>query len=221
LEESLQLVLRTQTLTTAAGRTDAGVHASGQVVSLDAPGETDPTWLRNRLNKLLAPEVVVRAVSAVPTSFDARFSATAREYEYRLYRSDTPDPFRDRFMLHMPGPMSVTAMRAGGKLLVGEHDFSSFCRKNPQRSPVRRIRVIRFITGTDTLTIQIAADSFCHQMVRSIVGLLLEVGQGKKEPDDVERALHARDRNAAGPVAPARGLHLVRVRYQRTPFRGI
>ncbi|MCA1830821.1 MAG: tRNA pseudouridine(38-40) synthase TruA, partial [Actinobacteria bacterium] len=160
LEDSLQLLLRSPVNTTAAGRTDAGVHASGQVVSLDVPGSTDPLWLLKRLNKLLSPEVVVRAASVVPATFDARFSATGREYEYRIYRGEVADPFRDRFMVHLTGPLSVTSMRAGAKLLVGEHDFSSFCRRSPGRSPVRRVRLIRIVTGTDAVTFHIAADSF-------------------------------------------------------------
>lgn len=215
LEERLSLLLRHEVPTTGAGRTDAGVHALGQVVSFEATAE--PEWLRARLNKWLAPEVSVRAAVVVPDGFDARFSATGREYEYRLYRSETPDPFLDRFALHVPGPLHIASMRAGARALVGEHDFSAFCRASG-RSPVRAVRAVRIIPSPGLLTFEVAADSFCHQMVRSIIGTLLEVGQRKRQPESVERALASRDRSEAGQVAPARGLHLVRVRYPRNPL---
>ena len=219
LEEKLQVLLRTPIAITGAGRTDAGVHASGQVVSFDAAEGIDPEWVMLRLNKWLAPEVSVRAAAVAPDGFDPRFSATGREYEYRVYRAATPDPFLDRFAVWIAGPLVIQAMRNGARAMVGEHDFSSFCRANPSRSPVRTVRAVRIVTGTDQLTFHVAADSFCQQMVRSMVGTLLEVGQGKRDPESVERALAARDRAAAGALAPARGLHLVHVRYARTPFR--
>ena len=213
LESRLSLLLRAPIEIVGAGRTDAGVHASGQVVSFDAPSSMQPEWLKLRLNKLLAPEVVVRAVATVPDDFSARFSATRREYEYRIYRSPEPDPFRDRFALWVPGPASLSNMRAASRALIGEHDFSSFCRRG-EGSMVRRVRAITFTSRGDELIIKVKADSFCHQMVRSIVGLLLDVGAGKREPGTVAKALRAKHRNAAGPVAASRGLHLIRVGYR-------
>jgi tRNA pseudouridine38-40 synthase len=217
IEEKLSLLLRAPIETVGAGRTDAGVHASGQVVSFASDSEVDPAWVQMRLNKLLAPEIVVRAAAAVPDDFSARFSAVRREYEYRIYRSPAPDPFRDRFAAWVPDKLSINAMRAGGRALVGEHDFSSFCRRG-EGSMVRRVRAITFTSRGDELILMIKADSFCHQMVRSIVGLLLEVGTGKRAPEDIEKALRATHRNAAGPVAAARGLHLVDVAYRSRPF---
>jgi tRNA pseudouridine38-40 synthase len=171
-----------------------------------------------RLNKLLAPEIVVRGVAEVPGDFSARFSAVRREYEYRIYRSSEPDPFRDRFALWVPDTLSIAKMRAGARSLIGEHDFSSFCRRG-EGSMVRRIRSIRFVSSGDELTVKISADSFCHQMIRSFVGLLLDVGTGKRLPEDVGKALRAKNRNAAGSVAAAPGLHLTLVRYRADPFR--
>src|SRR6266568_7364086 len=188
IESRLSLLLRAPIETVGAGRTDAGVHASGQVVSFDAPSSVQPEWLRLRLNKLLAPEVVVRAAATVPDDFSARFSATRREYEYRIYRSGVADPFRDRFALWVPGPLSISKMRAAARALIGKHDFSSFCRRG-EGSMVRRVRAITFIPRGDELIVKIKADSFCHQMVRSIVGLILEVGIGKRSPEDVGKAL--------------------------------
>src|SRR5258706_4279532 len=127
LESSLSLLLRAPIQTVGAGRTDAGVHAAGQVVSFDAPSSVLPKWLKLRLNKLLAPEVVVRAAAMVPEDFSARFSATRREYEYRIYRSPEPDPFRDRFALWVPDRLKLSAMRAAARAPIGAPDFSSFC----------------------------------------------------------------------------------------------
>jgi tRNA pseudouridine38-40 synthase len=217
LESRLSLLLRAPIETVGAGRTDAGVHASGQVVSFEAPSSTQPEWLKLRLNKLLAPEVVVRAATAVPDDFSARFSATRREYEYRIYRSPVPDPFRDRFALWVPGPLSISRMRAAARALIGEHDFSSFCRRG-EGSLVRRVRAVTFTSRGEELIVKIKADSFCHQMVRSMVGLLLDVGAGKREPEDVGKVLRAKHRNAAGPVAAARGLHLIRAGYKHDLF---
>src|SRR5207249_7416553 len=191
LESRLSLLLRAPIETVGAGRTDAGVHAAGQVVSFDAPSSVQPEWLKLRLNKLLAPEIVVRAAAEVPDDFSARFSAVRREYEYRIYRSATPDPFRDRFALWVPDKLSLTAMRAGARALIGEHDFSSFCRRG-EGSMVRRVRAISFVSRDDNLIVKIKADSFCHQMVRSVVGFSLDIGLGKREPVDVSKALRAR-----------------------------
>ena len=193
------------------------MHAAGQVVSFEAPEDTDPMWVASRLNKRLGPEVSIRDAAAVPESFDARFSAKRREYEYHLYRSAAPDPFLDRFAVHIPEPLDLRAMRTAAKAFVGEHDFSSFCRRGDV-SLVRRVRSITVSTpGPERLVIRVIADSFCHQMVRSLVGLLLDVGRGKRPASGARKALLARDRAAAGPVAPAKGLKLVTVRYGRAP----
>ncbi len=220
LEEALSQLLRVTGLrTVGAGRTDAGVHAAGQVVSFEAPTGTDPGWVAERLNKRLGPEISVRGAASVPDTFDARHSARRRVYEYRLYRGSSPDPFLDRFTVWVPGPLDLRAMRAAARALIGEHDFSSFCRRG-EGSMVRRVRSITVAPQADgVLLVRVIADSFCHQMVRSIVGSLLDVGRGKRRPDDVVRALAARDRAAAGPVAPAKGLTLVEVGYSRRPFR--
>jgi len=217
LEANLSLFLRTAVRTTGAGRTDAGVHAAGQVVSFEAPAGTDPARLRDRLNRRLAPEISVRAAAAVPAPFDARHSARKRVYEYLLYGSPTPDPFLDRFAVWSAGELNVAAMRRAARALIGEHDFSSFCRRG-EGSMVRRVRSITIKPSGHRLVVRIVADSFCHQMVRSIVGLLLEVGRGKRAPEDAGRALKAKNRAAAGPVAPAKGLTLVEVGYPRRPF---
>ena len=218
LEEALSQLLRTPVRTVGAGRTDAGVHAAGQVVSFEAPDGADPVWIKDRINRRLAPEIAIRAAAAVPTAFDARHSARKRIYEYHLYRMPARDPFLDRFAVWAPDHLDVGSMRRAAKALIGEHDFSSFCRRG-EGSMTRRVRSIAIRPDGDQLVLRVIADSFCHQMVRSMVGLLLDVGRGKREPADLARALAARDRAAAGPVAPAKGLVLVEVGYSRSPFR--
>lgn len=221
LDEALARLLRAPIRTVGAGRTDAGVHAAGQVVSFEAPDATKPEWVLARLNRLLPPEISVRAAATVPESFDARFSARARTYEYRIYRDATPDPFLDRFWLHAPGALDLRAMRAGSRALVGEHDFAAFCRAGG-RPTVRRVRSMVLATPAPArVVMRITADSFCQQMVRSVAGLLLEVGRGRRAPGDVAKVLAAARRDAAGPVAPPRALHLLIVRYGRGgPFPG-
>jgi tRNA pseudouridine38-40 synthase len=194
------------------------VHAEGQVVSFATPSEVDPEWIADRLNRRLGPEISIRAAAAAPDSFNARHSALKRVYEYHLYRTYSRDPFLDRFAVWAPGPLNVGSMRRAAKALIGEHDFSSFCRRG-EGSMVRRVRSITIRTPEpERLVVRIVADSFCHQMVRSIVGLLLDVGRGKRLTEDAEKALLAKDRARAGPVAPAKGLVLVEVGYPRRPF---
>ena len=217
LEDRLTTLLRSELTTTGAGRTDAGVHAAGQVMSFAAPDGTDPGWVQARLNRWLAPEISVRAAAHVRDDFDARFSAVRREYEYRCYLADAPDPLLDRFAVQVRTTPKLAPMRAGARALIGEHDFSAFCRRG-EGSMTRRVRAIRIRRAEDRLTFDVIADSFCHQMVRSVVGTLLEVGEEKRPPDEVGAALRSRDRARAGAVAPARGLHLMRVVYRPDPF---
>lgn len=220
LERTLSLVARTDILTTGAGRTDSGVHAAGQVVSFDAPGSLDVAGLPKSLNRMLSPEIAIKQAVIAPADFDARFSAKRRFYEYRIYAGPARDPFLDRFALWEPRPLDAGAMNDAARLLVGEHDFTSFCRDN-RRSLVRRVRTAR-VRGTRNghTTIWIEGDSFCHQMVRSITGCLIDVGVGKRLPQWMGEVLAARDRQAAKvSIAPARGLTLMKVAYRPDPFR--
>lgn len=218
IERCLSELLRAQVRTVGAGRTDRGVHAFGQTVSFEAPDGTEPEWVMRRLNRRLAPEIAVRAAAAVPARFDARFSARSRTYEYRLYRGPAPDPFLDRFALHVPGRLDLRAMRAAARALVGERDFASFCRAEgrPTTRCVRSLSIGTAVPGR--VVFRIRADSFCQQMVRSIAGTLLAVGGGGRAPEDVERILAARSRAAAPPVAPPKALHFMAVEYRPDPF---
>ncbi len=216
LESALQRFLGKVPRLSVAGRTDAGVHARGQVVSFAATAGVDVTRLARALNSMVAPEVVVTDARYAPEGFDARRSATAREYRYRIDVGPIPDPFTARYVWHRPGELSLPRMRTAARLLAGEHDFASFCRA-PQdgSSTVRRLERLTVSRVGDHVEIAARANGFLHQMVRSIVGTLVAVGEGRLDPGEIPAILAARDRSAAGPIAPANGLTLQRVIYAR------
>jgi tRNA pseudouridine38-40 synthase len=213
LEEALARMLGEAPKLSVAGRTDAGVHAAGQVASFAATSEIDPSRVQRMLNGLLGPEVVVLRARRASDSFDARFSATGREYVYRLDTSPVPSPFDARFVWYRSGELSVPAMRRAARVLVGEHDFASFCRHPQSGSTVRRLRRFSVRRTGSRFEIRVEANAFLHQMVRSLVGTLVAVGEGKVDAASLPEVLAATDRAAAGPVAPPHGLTLVRVRY--------
>jgi tRNA pseudouridine38-40 synthase len=212
LVDALELVLRRRPQLSVAGRTDAGVHAEGQVVSFEA--DEDPERVQRALNGILAPEVVVVLARRAPEGFDARRSATGREYRYRIRTAGLPDPFTARYEWHRPGEYRLSAMRRAASLLEGEHDFRSFCRAPKDGSPtVRRLDRLSVRRDSDLLFVRARANSFLHQMVRSLVGTLVGVGEGRMDPESMPEILEARSRAAAGPIAPPDGLVLVRVHY--------
>lgn len=213
-------VLRHPVQLTCAGRTDAGVHAWGQVVSFDAEAERfDALRLQRSVNKMLAPAVVLRSVEeASDPAFDARFSALARRYRYTLLNDPVPDPFLAATAWHVPEPLDLRLLRLGCDPLVGDHDFTSFCRRpksDAEVSLVRRVREARWEAedGGRVLRFWIEANAFCQQMVRSIVGTLVDCGLGRRHPGELSGILRARDRSAAGAVAPPHGLCLWHVAY--------
>lgn len=201
--------------TAVAGRTDAGVHALGQVVSTaDAPNDLDLSTLRDKLNGMLGPEIAVAGVTPAPEDFDARFSARSRCYVYALRDAEVPDPFLSRTTWQVKGRLDVEAMNEAAGHLIGEQDFRSFGRlPAPDASPVRRLYELRCTRADDLIRIRARANAFIQQMVRSLVGTLVEVGAGKRSPDQIPAVLGAHDRAAAGPVAPSKGLCLVGVEY--------
>jgi tRNA pseudouridine38-40 synthase len=199
-----------------AGRTDAGVHAWSQVVSCPVGESTDPAVMQRAINGHLAPEVVVRSAELVDGDFDARRSAQWRTYRYTIVRRDAPDPFRARYAWWVPEALDLSRMRLASDPFLGEHDFSSFCRKRPGASTtVRRVHASEWRDeGDGVLVYEIRASAFCWQMVRSIVGTLADVGSGKIRPGDILAILRARDRSAAGRLAPPNGLCLWDVGYE-------
>lgn len=216
LEAELERMLQHSVGLSAAGRTDAGVHARGQVASFVTSSPILPARVQAALNGSLAPELVVREAAHVPRGFDARFSATARTYRYVLRTAPLADPFSARFEWHRPGGLSVSRMRDAARHLVGEHDFASFCRHpGGDRSTARRLQRLSVRRAGEVVVLGARADAFLHQMVRSLVGTLVAVGEGRLEPDEMPVILASRSRAAAGPVAPPHGLSLDRVTYGR------
>jgi tRNA pseudouridine38-40 synthase len=223
LGDALARALRHEVKLVVAGRTDAGVHAWGQVVSFDAwPKERKPHLvtdgtLRSSVNGLCGPAIVVRELEVADRAdFDARFDATARRYRYTILNREVPDPFLAPTAWHVPRRLDVVRMQAACDPLIGEHDFSSFCRRpkgEPGASSVRRVLSAQWDQEGDLLRFWIEATAFCHQMVRSITGTLVDCGLGKRTAADVMAALRAQDRSAAGPVAPPHGLCLWEVVY--------
>ena len=214
LAAQLERVLREPVKLAVAGRTDAGVHARGQVASFSTASSIPPERLQKALNNALAPEVVVLDARDAPEDFHARYSAKSREYVYRIDEARLPDPFTAPFVWHRPGHLRLTPMRDAARLLVGEHDFASFCRQRKNgRSTIRNLRQLTVVRHGDVLTIRSVANAFLHQMVRTLVGTLVAVGDGKIEAGSMPEILAARDRGAAGRPAPARGLTLESVSY--------
>lgn len=215
LTDAIAKVLRGNVELACAGRTDAGVHAWGQVVSFATDDEPDLVRLQQAVNSMLGPEVVVRACEKADAQFDARHGARWRAYRYAVLNRPVTDPFRDRFVWWVPEPLDLRVLRLAADPFVGEHDFTAFCRKGPEGSSLtRRVLESHWVDeGDGLLRYEIRANAFCWQMVRAIVGTLVDVGSGKKRPGDIMGVLRSRDRQAAGQLAPPRGLCLWEVGY--------
>jgi len=199
-----------------AGRTDAGVHALGQVAHFDLARAWPTDTVRDAVNFHLKPEpVVVRDCAVVPDSFDARFSATARHYRYRILARRAASALDSDRVWWVPQPLNAAAMAAAAQVLVGRHDFTTFRAAGCQsRSPVKTLDRLAVTRAGEEILIEASARSFLHNQVRSMVGSLKLVGEGKWTAADLAAALSAANRAACGPVAPARGLYLVQVDYE-------
>lgn len=221
LAGALAKILGHEVSLTCAGRTDAGVHAWGQVVHFDTAAEPHHAGLQRSLNKMLAPAVVVRSVGPAPAGFDARRSATGRRYRYTVLNRPVPDPFVAATAWHVGDPLDVRSMELACDGLIGKHDWSSFCKRPPEPDPATRppsmVRVVRRARwvrpGEGLLRFDIEASAFCHQMVRSLVGTLVEVGRGRLRAGDMLAIIRAKDRSRAGEPAPPHGLCLWEVLY--------
>jgi tRNA pseudouridine38-40 synthase len=204
-----------------AGRTDKGVHAQGQVISFDVIEGTDLARVEKAMIRMLGPRIVVSGLTVAESDFHARFSASARLYRYSVLNRSAPDPFlaSTSWWVPEPLPLDLAGMRAACYPLIGEHDFSSFCRRpDPDKDLTRRVVDARWEdTGDGLLHFWIEANAFCHQMVRSVVAALVSVGRGRRTAADVAEILRARDRSVAPSPAPPGGLCLWQVRYERPP----
>lgn len=219
VEDALATALRESVETTGAGRTDAGVHALGQVMSFSAPAGLDAHALLRSLNALTGPDIAVHEVRRARPGFSARFDATAREYRYRVVPGPVPPVFLARHAWWVKTALDLSEMREAASCLVGEHDFRSFCvtESARDRSTVRALELVSIEPdmqmGEHCLVVRVVGNAFLHSMVRVIVGSLVEVGSGRREPAWLGEALAACDRSAAGPTAPACGLTLWHVSY--------
>jgi len=227
LEDALAQILRVERVpVTCAGRTDTGVHARGQVVHFDVPGATLGGLLRSsttnpvdvllrRLNGILSKDVRVLRSQAAPAGFDARFSASWRRYAYRV--ADAPhlvDPLVRRMVLAWPRSLDLAAMNEAAASLTGEHDFSAFCRRRDGATTVRTLHELSWTRDANGLAVtRVRADAFCHNMVRSLVGCLLAVGERRKDPRWAGEVLARGKRDSGVTVARAHGLTLEEVAY--------
>ena len=217
LEEALTPIAGSQE-TFVAGRTDKGVHAAGQVVSFTTGEPVDPARIRRSINRRLGPEVSVLGVTEVADTFHARFSATGRAYRYLILNREPPDPFRTTATWHFPHPLDVAAMNEASSAFVGEQDFASLCRKAGDRSTVRDVFWAWWRRDDDLVEFSVAASAFCHQMVRSMVAIAVDVGRGRVDAASIPTILAARDRDRGRGAAPAQGLTLVAVSYPGEPL---
>lgn len=222
LERGLATVLRTDVDLTVAGRTDAGVHATGQVVHADVVRgvwEAQREKLVRRLRGVLPPDIAVAQVAEAHPDFDARFGALARHYVYRLTDAPAgPSPLRRADTVAWPRRLDASAMDLAAGLLLGQHDFAAFCRRREGATTIRtllRLTVARCREddGSETVRVDASADAFCHSMVRSLVGGLIAVGEGRRPLDWPAGLLTRTERANDVPVAPAHGLTLVAVDY--------
>ncbi len=214
LEHALSEILRENVRLNGSGRTDAGVHALGQVANFICNREIDLWRLQRGLNGLTSADIVVKNVESVSDTFDARRDARKRVYEYRIWNHPWPSVFDRRFSYHMHHPLDLSAMVDSIKVLEGEHDFSSFQASGCDAArPVRRVYRNALETRGDFLVYRIEASAYLRHMVRNIVGTFMEVGRGERRPTEMAGLLSAKDRTKAGPTAPPQGLFLVEVEY--------
>ncbi len=226
LEAALRRMCGTEVVTAAAGRTDAGVHARGQVVTFAAPqpGRFTPNdWLR-ALNALLPSSMAVRAVCEAAEGVHARFSAIGREYRYRVLLDPVRDPFRERYAQRVRYPLDAAVMQAVCDLLVGEHDFAAFGHspadhsRRPRHTTIRHLTRAEITSHGDEIWCDFAANAFLTGMVRRMMGTIILAGSGRMRPADVSAILAARQSDHTGPAAPARGLCLMRANYPPGTF---
>lgn len=198
----------------ASGRTDAHVHALGQVIHFDTSIQMTPERWKIALNTMLPDDIAVVASELVDFDFHARFSAKGKEYHYYISLKKDRDPFTRNYYYHYPYPLNLDAMERAAQYFIGTYDFTSFCSaKTTVEDRVRTIEKLKLVRDEEKLFVQIKGNGFLYNMVRIIVGTLLEVGAGKRNPEDILQIINAKDRTKAGKTAPGHGLYLYKVYY--------
>jgi len=213
LEAALAQVTQETVAVLAAGRTDAGVHAAGQVIAFDTAWRHGLGDLRRALNAVLPADIAVQEVDEVAPKFHPRYDARSRRYQYTFYNAPVRLPLTRRYSLHVAIPLDVVAMQRAAQSLVGEHDFATFGRPPQGEITVRRVLTAEWSGELPWLTFDIEANAFLYRMVRSIVGTLLQVGRGRISAEEFVAVLASCDRSRAGPTAPPYGLCLMEVKY--------
>lgn len=217
LEDALSTILRVDDVhTVVAGRTDAGVHATGQVVHVDVEDTVEAGSVQSRLNSLLSNSgISIHSVSVAPEGFDARFSPIFRRYEYRIADAlSDRDPRTRRFTHWVDGPLDIEAMNTAAESIVGLHDWTTFCKPREGATSVRELQTFRWVRDEHgVLVATIQADAFCHNMVRNLVGMCVAVGRGRLAPSDALTLRDQRLRTSAFVVLPPQGLTLAEVGY--------
>jgi tRNA pseudouridine38-40 synthase len=222
LTEALETVLRHPVKLSVAGRTDAGVHASGQVISFDTNTDLQPTQIAYKATAILPKDVALRRCVNVLHDFDARYNARGRRYEYRVLNGGLRSPLERHRSVYIARYLDFGLLQDAAKLVEGIHDFRAFTpSKSYHRRFTRAVEESRWTRDGDLLTYHVAANSFLHGMVRSLVGTMWQVAEGKRDLADFERLLRGVERSVAGPAAPSRGLTLVSVEYERDPWREV
>ena len=198
-----------------AGRTDAGVHALGQVARVKLPGSRAPEEVMAYANRYLPEDIAVTGAEAADDRFHARLSARGKVYRYAIRLGGVPDVFRRKYQYRVEGPLDLAAMERASELLTGTHDYRSFCaNRRYKKSTVRTVRAIEVRADGPEVTLTFRGDGFLYNMVRILAGTLIEVGLGERAAEDMPAVLAARDRSAAGKTAPAQGLTLLEVEYE-------
>ncbi len=215
IENTLQRMTGQRIRVTASGRTDAGVHALGQVAGFRCDTRLSAMQLHKGLNSLLTPDIVIHSLTPVAVSFHPRFDALSKIYRYHILNRPLPKAIGRQYVWHLRRPLDVAAMQRAAGHLVGTHDFKAFeGAGSPRKTTVRRVMKASVAwTDGDRLVFEIEADGFLRFMVRNIVGTLVDVGLGRRSADDFKRILSSRERELAGPTAPPQGLFLVQVKY--------
>jgi tRNA pseudouridine38-40 synthase len=215
LEEKIELLTGNPVRLFGSGRTDAGVHALGQVAHFKTKNPMDISSMRRALNSLLPSDIVIQRIEEVHEGFHARKDSKSKVYEYRILNRNLRSAFQRGYVWHIPQKLNLTEMKKATQSLIGEHDFSAFRTVgSPTRTTVRRVIRAEWKRGRDGLIrFEIEANGFLKQMVRSIIGTLVEVGKGKINDVEFRKILESKDRKKAGPTAPAHGLFLEEVRY--------
>ena len=214
VETALESILQHSVRVTASGRTDAGVHALGQVIHFFTPVNIPEKGLLKAMNSVFPSDITALDVKEVGPSFHARYMAKSKSYIYIINTGEVFSPFLSRYALHLPGRLDVDAMRLAAKMLEGEHDFRSFMAAGSNaKTTMRKIMAAEVTSKSDQIFFFFQGSGFLRHMVRNIVGTLILVGQGKIVPYEILRILSCRDRSSAGPTAPPQGLYLVGVDY--------